>query len=111
MTALPLLLLALAGTPADGEISERLAGPVTFTLISARPPVALELCVADAMSMMAGVAAFREGADRIVVVADDRGHVMGAVDVAGSAAGTRITGHIRARVWSDKIRDRIARCL
>lgn len=105
------LALALIATPAGGNISQRLASPPAFTLETPRPIADLELCVADALSLMAPPAVFRDGVDRSVLVADDRGSMVAAMDLRRANGRTQVVGHIRGKGWDDRIRERVGRCL
>jgi hypothetical protein len=107
-----IILAAAAAQAPDfprGEITERLDGQVNFVFETPKRPVDLEFCVADVLSKMAVPSAFSDGPDRRIVIAS-LGKVIAAIELNGSAAGTRIVGHIYAKGWDDRMRTRIEWC-
>jgi len=112
MLSLLLTAAALAVVPdrPRGEIQERLDGQPNFTFQTAKKPIDLEFCVADVVSKMASPSAFRDGPNRSIVIASAR-KVTAAIELDGSQSGTTVIGHIFAKGWDDRMRDRIQACL
>lgn len=94
------LLIAFAAAQ-SGEIAERLAKPPSFVLESAKSPDRLELCVADVISNNFTAAAFRDGADRTVVVGSlnfqFHNGVPIAVELLRTATGTRVIARLQGK--------------
>jgi hypothetical protein len=111
MLAALLLLTATTDSPFPrGEIRERLEGQANFTFQTTKRPVDLEFCVADILSKMADPSAFSDGPDRSIVIAST-GKVIAAIELNGSPTGTTVIGHIFAKGWDDRMRERIQSCL
>lgn len=106
------LALAAAATPPElGRITELLSEPLDFAFQSARPPEALEFCVADQASTIGGVSVVHDGPGRIVVVPMTiEGRPVAAVELRGSGEGTSLAGHVAHRGFDDRLRERISRC-
>jgi hypothetical protein len=105
-------IVALIGSASyAGELAERLNGPVSFALQSAKQPIALELCVADAIGNMGSPGAFQDGPNRVVITADAVGKYYAAVELNGSPRGTQVVAHVYGRVFEAKVRKAISACL
>src|SRR4051812_17442434 len=93
LTILALMTMAMPshaqGVPLPrGEIQQRLDKDPNFTFQTSRKPIDLEFCIADVLSKMAEPAAFRDGPNRSIVIANALGKVVGAVELNGSPGGT-----------------------
>ncbi|MGE5563423.1 MAG: hypothetical protein ACM3ZV_08940 [Bacillota bacterium] len=111
MLAALLLLAATAGQSAPrGEIQERLDGQPSFVFQTRKRPVDLEFCVADVLSRVANPSAFSDGPDRRIVIASE-GKVIVAVELNGTTGGTNVIGHVFAKGWDDRMRERVKACL
>lgn len=106
-----ILLAVVAEKPIPrGEIQERLDGQANFTLKTNKKPLDLEFCVADVLSRVAEPSAFSDGPNRTIVTAS-MGKVIVAIELNGSPNGTTVIGHVYAKGWDDRIRERLGACL
>ena len=111
-SSLFILATAAHGQTYRGEISERLATPVIASFQSVKPIHDLEICVADAISVLGFPILLRDGPDTVTMlmsVARGPGYI-GSVSFIKTMAGTRLDLRLRGKGWNDRLSERIAGC-
>ena len=99
--------------PYRGELRERLEEPVISTLNSAKLSYDLEVCVADALTVLGTPTVFRSGPNDIVVAASlpSGNAYLAAVTISRVNDGSRLDLRLRGKGWDDRITARLRQCL
>lgn len=113
MFVIAILALIAQDKPYEGELRERLNAPPKAILTSVKPSYDLEICVADALTVIGTPTVLRDGPDNIVIAAAATGGnaFLAAVSIIKNPTGSRIELRIRGKAWDDRIRTRVAGCL
>lgn len=111
MILLPAALIAAQAY--QGELRERLAAPIVEEFDSAKKAYDLEVCVADALTVLGTPTAFRDGPDNIVIAASmpSGNAYLAAVTISKSGDGSHLALRLRGKGWNDRLRSRISGCL
>lgn len=105
--------LLLQAKPYEGELVERLKTPAKATFESQKRSYDLEICVADALTVVGSPTVLRDGPDNIVIAASFPGGnaFLASVSIAKNGTGSRLELRIRGKGWDDRIKARVAGCL
>lgn len=109
---LALVLAAQAGAYA-GELKEHLALPPSATFSSAKPAYDMEICIADALTVLGTPTVLRDGPSNIVIAASIpmSGTYIASATVLHTDEGSRVDLRVRGKGWNDRMRERIQACL
>lgn len=113
MIAIAAAALLLQATPAGGELMERLQSPVRATFESQKRSYDLEVCVADALTVMGSPTVLRDGPENIVIAASFPGGnaFLASVSISRNGTGSHLELRLRGKAWADRMKTRIAACL
>lgn len=113
MLAIAALALLLQAKPYEGELRERLQAPAKAAFESGKRSYDLEICVADALTVIGSPTVLRDGPENIVIAASFPGGnaFLASVSIARTATGSHLELRIRGKGWDDRIRTRVAGCL
>ena len=105
--------LLLQAKPYEGELMERLKAPAKATFESQKRSYDLEICVADALTVVGSPTVLRDGPENIVIAASlPAGNAfLASVSIAREGSGSRLELRIRGKGWDDRIKSRVAGCL
>ena len=107
-------LAALAqGQSERGELSERLSSPPKATFDTAKKPYDLEICLADALTIVGVPSVFRNGPENVVFAVSYAGGnaVLSTLSVDRTDAGSHLTLRTRGKGYDDRLIGRIRGCL
>lgn len=107
------LLLNIQDKPYEGELKERLRTPAKASFESNKASYDLEICVADAVTVLGVPTVLRDGPANIVIAAATPGGNAFPVSVTISPAksGSHLDLRIKGKGWDDRIASRIRACL
>lgn len=107
-----LAMVAQAGGYA-GELKEHLALPPAATLTSGKRAYDLEICIADALTVLGTPTSLRDGPDGVVIVASNpmAGNYIASAAIQEAGGQSRVSVRVRGKGWNDRIRGRIEACL
>lgn len=107
-----LAMVAQAGGYA-GELKEHLALPPAATLASGKRAYDLEICIADALTVLGTPTSLRDGADGVVIVASNpmAGNYIASAAIHEAGGQSTVTVRVRGKGWNDRIRGRVEACL
>ncbi|VVT20132.1 conserved hypothetical protein [Sphingomonas aurantiaca] len=107
------LILGLAGQtePFAGELKERLASPIDATLTTTKRPYDLEVCLADAITMLGIPTVLRDGPDNLVIGAASANVFNATVSVIRTGEGSQILIRVKGKGFNDRVTSRVRQCL
>lgn len=96
-----------------GELKEHLALPPAATLTSDKPAYDMEICIADALTVLGTPTSLRDGPDGVVIVASNpmAGTYIASAAIQKTDRGSRVIVRVRGKGWNDRVRDRVQACL
>jgi hypothetical protein len=107
------IALIVQGEPNAGELMERLTSEPKAVFDTGKKPYDLELCLADALTLIGAPTVFRDGPDNIVMAVALAGGnaIFATVSVAQKADGSHLELRARGKGWDDRLSARIKTCL
>lgn len=107
-----LAMLAL-GQSGPGELSERLSSEPKAAFDTAKKPYDLEICLADALTLVGVPSVYRDGPENSVIAVSFAGGnaVLSTISVTRTATGSHLTLRARGKGYDDRLISRISACL
>lgn len=107
------IALAAQGSAYAGELKEHLALPPVAELASNKQSYDLEICIADALTVLGTPTALRDGKDDVVIAASTpmAGTYIASATIVHTEQGSRVDVRVRGKGWNDRVRDRVQACL
>lgn len=105
-------MLAL-GQTGPGELSERLNSEPKAVFDTGKKPYDLEICLADALTIVGVPSVYRDGPENIVLAVSFAGGnaVLSTISVTRTEAGSHLTLRARGKGYDDRLMSRIRACL
>lgn len=105
-------LAPLQAASVAGELMERLNTPAQSVFETTKKPEDIELCIADALTLIGNPSIFRDGLDRSVFsVAQGGGNgITATVSVIKTQTGNRLETRSRG-AWKDRLSARVKSCI
>ena len=106
------LAALLQGQAYEGELKERLRAEPKAILQSAKPSYDLELCVADALTVVGNPSVFRDGPDNIVIAVTPGGGnaFIATVSIIKVPTGSKLELRVRGKGLDDRLASRVGGC-
>lgn len=113
MLIMPALLLLAQDRTYEGELRERLKAPAKAIFDTSKQAYDLEVCVADALTVVGIPTVLRDGPNNIVIAAafPSGNAFLAAVSISKVAEGSHLELRIRGKGYDDRIATRIKGCL
>ena len=113
MLIIAAMLLIAQDKPYQGELRERLNAPPKAAFDTGKQSYDLEICVADALTVVGIPTVLRDGPDNIVIAAAfPSGNVfLASVSISKVGLGSHLELRIRGKGYDDRIASRIKGCL
>lgn len=107
--------LALLGQsqPGPGELKQRLNSEIKATFETNKKSYDLEVCLADALTLIGGPTVLRNGPENIIIaVAYGGGNaIFATINVDRTPTGSHLELRARGNGWDDRLKARITTCL
>lgn len=96
-----------------GELKEHLALQPAAVLTSTKKAYDLEICIADALTVLGTPTALRDGPDDVVIAASipSAGTYIASATIVRTDNGSRVDVRVRGKGWNDRVRERVQACL
>lgn len=113
MLTIAALALLLQAQPYEGELKERLRAEPKAVFDSAKKSYDLEICIADALTVIGSPTVLRDGPENIVIAAafPGRNAFLASVSINPTSTGSHLALRIRGKGWDDRISARVTGCL
>lgn len=107
------LILGLSGQtePFAGELKERLASPINATLTTTKRPYDLEVCIADAVTMIGIPTVLRDGPENLVIGAAGPNIFTATVSIVRNGEGSQVLIRVKGKALNDRVTSRVRQCL